>query len=957
MAVNLSRRGFLQGLGASTLVLSTPSFVARAAAAVSDLAGLPIPDYSAWQDIYQTQWSWDKIAKGTHLINCWYQSHCAWDVYVKDGLVYREEQTAKYPQTNSDVPDFNPRGCQKGCAFSNRMYDATRVIHPLKRVGERGEGKWKRVSWDEALTDIADRYIDVTVNEGSDRTIWDIGPGMDLATSSAAVFRFSKFTRSVLLDMNTEIGDGHRGALETLGKISGERSADDFFYSDLILIWGSNPIYTQIPNAHFYTEARYNGTKIITISPDYNASATKSDLWVPVKPGTDAALAMGIARWLVEHDKIDRAFMAEQTDMPLLVRADTGKFLTEADMQASGSIHGFYLYDGATKRLMPAPRKNLNLGELQPDLEAITTVTVRDGSEVSVSTVFSLLKDSLQLYTLAHVSKVCGTGEKMIELMAQSVSNSKAMTNITSSSLNKYFHGNLIERAMILVFALTGNMGRHGAGYSAFPFLTPDGFEPFTLIPDMHSLEQFALQAHGMVEEKVAEGMTEEMALYDLTKLVFTTNSPFPQATCATLFWAVHGGVKDLHDNNWTPFLTKPMSDYVLDAVNSGDQPLLPPVGKTPRIIFHFVSNSLRRVRGGDILKEKLWPQLDLSVVLDMRMNTTAQHADYFLPCAAWYERNSFKWVTPLSPFLTATTAATEPLGSAKPDWEIILLLSKAIQKRAKERGIGTVKSPHGEDIALDKLYDHMSMNGAFGEKDEEKVAAAILQLSSNVGDITWEELKETGFARFTKPGGDSASLGNMTDFKEGETLVPHTHHVEKKVPWPTYTRRMQFYIDQDRYLEMGEALPRHKDAPKIGGNHPFMLTGGHPRESIHSTWRDNPLMLQLTRGEPYILICPLDAAGKGVEDGDLLRVFNDVGEFHVKAKLSPSLQPGQLLIYHAWEDYQFKKGTMRNVTPSPINPVELVGNTGTHLDPRFATGQPSTFDRDARVDVEKIEA
>ena len=142
MGINLSRRGFLQGLGASTLVLSTPSFVARAAAAVSDLAGLPIPDYSSWQDIYQTQWSWDKIAKGTHLINCWYQSHCAWDVYVKDGLVYREEQTAQYPQTNSDVPDFNPRGCQKGCAFSNRMYDATRVTHPLKRVGERGEGKW-----------------------------------------------------------------------------------------------------------------------------------------------------------------------------------------------------------------------------------------------------------------------------------------------------------------------------------------------------------------------------------------------------------------------------------------------------------------------------------------------------------------------------------------------------------------------------------------------------------------------------------------------------------------------------------------------------------------------------------------------------------------------------------------------------------------------------------------------
>ena len=768
MTPDVSRRQFLQGLTAAGLVLSTPSFVAKAVADMSKLAALPVPDYSGWKDVYRTQWSWDKVAKGTHLINCWYQAHCAWDVFVKDGLVYREEQTGDYPQTNSDVPDFNPRGCQKGCSFSHRMYDKTRVTNPLKRVGKRGEGKWKRVTWEEALTDIADRYIDVTLKEGSDRTIWDCGPGFDLATSTAAVFRFSKFTRSVILDMNSEIGDSHRGALEVMGKITGERSADDFFYSDLILFWGSNPIYTQIPNAHFYLEAKYNGTKVITISPDYNASATKSDLWVPVKPGTDAALAMGIARWLVDNDKIDRGFMAEQTDMPLLVRSDTGKFLTEADIHAQGSAHQFYLYDRAANDIAGAPRQSLNLGTLQPDLEIKTSVTLKDGKDVEVRTVFSLLKDSLKDYSLSRVSGICGTGEKMIVALAQAIAASRAMTNVTSSSLNKYFHGNLVERAMILVFALTGNMGRHGAGYSAFPFLMADGFEPFAMTQDMQSLEQFAHQVHGLVEEKVKQGLTQEMAMYDLAKLVFATHSPFPQATSGTLFWAIHGGVTDLYDDNWTPFLSRPIEDYLLKAVNSGDQPLMPAAGNSPRIIFHFVSNALRRVRGGDVLKEKLWPNLDLSVVLDMRMNTTAQYADYVLPCAAWYERNSFKWVTPLSPFITATTAATEPLGESKPDWEIVLLLSKYIQQRAKARGIGTVKSTYGEDIALDKLYDSVSMNGQFTEKDEEKVAETILQLSTNLQGVTWKELKEKGFARFTSSGNESVSLGNMTDYKEG---------------------------------------------------------------------------------------------------------------------------------------------------------------------------------------------
>ena len=95
--------------------------------------------------------AWDKVVRSSHWVNCWYQAHCAWNVYVKDGMVWREEQVADYPQIRPDVPDFNPRGCQKGACFSERMYDPARVRYPLKRAGERGSGKWKRISWEQAL--------------------------------------------------------------------------------------------------------------------------------------------------------------------------------------------------------------------------------------------------------------------------------------------------------------------------------------------------------------------------------------------------------------------------------------------------------------------------------------------------------------------------------------------------------------------------------------------------------------------------------------------------------------------------------------------------------------------------------------------------------------------------------------------------------------------------------------
>ena len=112
-------------------------------------------------------------------MNCWYQAHCAWNVYVKDGMVWREEQAADYPQIRPDVPDFNPRGCQKGACFSERMYDATRVKLPAqarRRARRRASGSGSPGT--QALAEIADSMLDTIAEEGTDRVIWDLGPAL-----------------------------------------------------------------------------------------------------------------------------------------------------------------------------------------------------------------------------------------------------------------------------------------------------------------------------------------------------------------------------------------------------------------------------------------------------------------------------------------------------------------------------------------------------------------------------------------------------------------------------------------------------------------------------------------------------------------------------------------------------------------------------------------------------------
>ncbi|MFP5505222.1 MAG: hypothetical protein ACLGH6_03420, partial [Gammaproteobacteria bacterium] len=107
------------------------------------------PPFTSVEEIYRRQWRWDRIAKASHgRSNC--MSACSWDIYIRDGIIWREEQNRVYTAQEEGVPDFNPRGCQKGACYSEQTYSPLRLLHPMKRVGPRGSGRWERISWDEA---------------------------------------------------------------------------------------------------------------------------------------------------------------------------------------------------------------------------------------------------------------------------------------------------------------------------------------------------------------------------------------------------------------------------------------------------------------------------------------------------------------------------------------------------------------------------------------------------------------------------------------------------------------------------------------------------------------------------------------------------------------------------------------------------------------------------------------
>lgn len=911
---------------------------------------------SPFESRYRKKWSWEKSVRGTHNLNCWYQQNCAFHIFTKEGKVIREEQVGEYPQTHAGVPDFNPRGCQKGCSYSELIYSPARLRKPLKRVGKRGEGKWQEISWDQALEEIASQVVKALGNEGCETVVADIGGN---AISQIAQYSFVQFfdkIDAVLLDCNCELGDDQQGAAITYGDPTSDRSGDDYFYSDLILIWGGNPAYTQIPNFHFLTEARYNGAEIIAISPDLNASAIHADRWVSLRPGTDAALGLSIAHVLIEEKLYAEQLIREQTDLPMLVRTDNQRFLRESDRVKGGSEEILYRYDLATQKIVAMNLATLELGSLVPALEGEFEVETLTG-KVRVEPVFAMLSRRLKEYSPEAAAKICDVPAKTIRELAHKLAKAKAATNTCTSGISKFYHGDLMMRAQILVFVLSGHLGRKGAGYVAASLLLPGGAEKNFLTTSLQAGFWKVFWRQGSeLASNLWSGMSWRKALYKGLEGIFVESKALANST---LFWNLHGGLLEVsgRSDQWDSHLKRNYKEYLDYALKQNWQYAGTPVGKDPKILFVGMGNPIRRVRNGHRLIDTLLPKLDLFVVFDLRMSSSAQYADIVLPISSAYEKTTSMAMNtnPISPFLHTTQKAIENVGESKDEWEAVCLLAEKIEAKAKAQGLKTFKDRNGKKRDFDDIVSDLTKGGRYAKNASEMITADMIESSDNLESNSWKQLKKKGFVRFSKLGSSFANAGNATEIRQGETISPHTLHLEKKQPWSTLTGRVQFYVDHPWYLELDEALLRHKEPPLAGGDFPLTMTGGHARWSIHATWRTDPIMLRLQRGEPCLWISVADATQRKIRDGEKIRVFNDVGIFVTYAKISPAVRPGQVIMYHAWEEFQFADNQgYRNVQASPLNPLELVGDYP-YFKPTFAVRQPGQNDRDTRVEVAKI--
>jgi DMSO reductase family type II enzyme molybdopterin subunit len=704
-------------------------------------------------------------------------------------------------------------------------------------------------------------------------------------------------------------------------------------------------VYTRIPDMHFLTEARYRGTQVVIVGPEYSPSTIHADLWLNPAMQTDPALALAMAQVIVSEKLCKEKYIREQTDLPFLVRVDTGRFLRERDLAADGRDDVFYLWDEGKNGAVQAPgsqgmsKATLALGDIRPALEGRRQVQLADGTTVETEPLYEILRRHLdEHYTPERAQKITGVHADLIRRVAREMAGAKAAMIYASTGACKHYHSDLMHRSFALLMALTGNQGRPGGGLRFGTWWTVSGWDQlgFGELP---------------VWQKLLLRVTGRPAIRDFE--AFVCDRMKEDASTPVIPWLqVHGGYAQTMGNPAYNDGDNPlgMDRAMQEAVEKGWMPIHP----APKVFLVNSCNPLRQWPAPQIAIKHLWPKFDMVVNINSQMSTTGMHSDIVLPAAGYYEKIGIKYAWAFVPYLVLNDKAIEPLGESRPEWWIYGKLAKRIQERARERGVTSVKNAFGKDLNLAAVYESWSDSGALDPEDPRTGMDFIFEHSEICAGETWESTRKKGVVpiKRTSPYGVLNNMSSDVDFER--PAYPNAWQVEQKESWPTLTGRQQFYLDHDWYVDAGEALPVHKAPPAQGGSYPLRMTGGHTRWSIHTIWRSEATMMQLQRGEPVLYMNTDDARAREIADHDRVRIVNDVGAFECPVKLTPAAQPGQVIIYHAWENFQFAghKGQQEPI-PSPWKTLHLVGDYG-QLHYRTLYGAPNFGPRGVAVEVRK---
>lgn len=354
-----------------------------------------------------------------------------------------------------DAPHSQGRICAKGLAIPQLVHHPDRLLYPLKRKNPKGErSQWKRITWEEAYQTITERLLDIKARDGARSVFRSSGTGRDMLFHLIYSNFWNAFGSTV------ELSPGHIcwvAARQVSFEIIGEDvqwTGADAANSRCVLVWGKDPVKGFPP--HFgwmLLEAKRRGAKLVVIDPRFTTTASKADLWLPIRPGTDAALALTMLREIVTSATYDKNFVLRWSNGPFLVRDDTGLLLRESDLKPDGSPGIFMAWDTITNQHRPCNQQGI-----YPALEG-----TYDINGFTCKPAFQLLREELEPWTMARGAEITGIpAEKIREAVRLYTAGSPGSSLMRGEKLEPGINCSGTVHALDTLMAVTGNLEAPG---------------------------------------------------------------------------------------------------------------------------------------------------------------------------------------------------------------------------------------------------------------------------------------------------------------------------------------------------------------------------------------------------------------------------------------------------------------------------------------------------------------
>ncbi|MBP1764560.1 MAG: putative molybdopterin oxidoreductase, associated with bss3 [Firmicutes bacterium] len=560
---------------------------------------------------------------------------CGVLAHIEDGKLVKIEGDPDHPWNQGRI-------CARCLAMTQYVYHPDRIKRPLKRVGERGEGKWQEISWEEAFDYIEEKMSKIRDEYGAESVIFSMGTGRDIG-AWICMLAYAYGSPNVMFALSGLACYSPRIAAVTT--VQGDyciMDASQWFperYEDprytkpeCIVIWGYNIPSTCPDNVfgHWIIDLMKQGTKIICIDPRLSFFASRADVWLRLRPGTDGAIAMGFLNVIINEGLYDQTFVAEWTNAPHLIRCDTGKLLKANELDANESGDSYVVWDSAASQ--PAVWDSVQVqyktvSPVRPALEGPFEITLASGETVLCQTVWHNLCQRVNEYPLERVSEISMVPVKELRDAALLYAKSKPAAIHWGEPIDMTPAITPTTQAIADLWAITGNLD----------------------IPGGNVISRYAFDAVAYALPG-AEG-TIKLKSKEIDKKRIGVDKYGP---ISKFIWRAH-------------------TDLVIDQIFSADP--YPIKGMWLQTTNPLAGIGMDPLKWKDALKK-----LDFVAVVDLFMTPTAQLADIVLPATSFLEKDSIRsWWVPLQ-----TINKVMEVEDCKSDVEINFELAKRLDPEFK---------------------------------------------------------------------------------------------------------------------------------------------------------------------------------------------------------------------------------------------------------------------------------